>query len=75
MEAPIIATFDPSRKNIVETDASDFAIGTFFSQIDDDRKLRPVAYYSRKMMPAELNYDVHDKELSAIDIAFQHWRV
>jgi hypothetical protein len=31
-----------------------------------------VAYYSRKMTPAEQNYDIHNKELLAIVAALQH---
>ena len=73
--APILATFDPMRKIILETDASDFAIGACLGQLDEEGKLRPVAYYSRKLTPAELNYDVHDKELLAIVVAFEQWRV
>ena len=73
--APILATFDPERKIILETDASDFAIGACLGQLDEQGKLRPVAYYSRKLSPAELNYDVHDKELLAIVVAFEQWRV
>jgi hypothetical protein len=34
-------------------------------------KLHPFAFYSRKMSPAELNYNIHDKELLAIVTAFQ----
>jgi hypothetical protein len=34
-----------------------------------------MAYLSRKMALAELNYEVHDKELLAIVEAFRHWRV
>ena len=30
---------------------------------------------SRKMMSAELNYDIHNKKLLAIVVAFQIWRV
>ena len=73
--APILATFDPKQRIILETDASDFAIGACLGQLTDQGKLRPVAYYSRKLTPAELNYDVHDKELLAIVVAFQQWRV
>jgi hypothetical protein len=73
--APILVTFDPERQIILETDASDFAIGACLGQLDEQGKLRPVAYYSRKLSPAELNYDVHDKELLAIVVAFEQWRV
>jgi hypothetical protein len=72
---PILVIFDPKKPVTVETDASDKAIGACLSQPDDKAKLRPVAYLSRKMAPAELNYEVHDKELLAIVEAFRHWRV
>jgi hypothetical protein len=34
----------------------------------------PVAFYSRKMVAAERNYDTHDGEMLAIVEAFKHWR-
>ncbi|TLD05659.1 reverse transcriptase domain protein [Venturia nashicola] len=72
---PILVIFDPKKPSVVETDASDRAIGACLSQADDKGKLRPVAYLSRKFTPAESNYEVHDKELLAIIEAFRHWRV
>jgi RNase H-like domain found in reverse transcriptase/Reverse transcriptase (RNA-dependent DNA polymerase)/Integrase zinc binding domain/Chromo (CHRromatin Organisation MOdifier) domain/gag-polyprotein putative aspartyl protease len=72
---PILDTADPSRPKVVETDASDRAIGACLNQLGDDGKLHPIAYHSRTMTPAELNYDVHDKELLAIVEAFKQWRV
>jgi hypothetical protein len=72
---PILVIFDPKKPSVVETDASDKAIGACLSQADDKGKLRPVAYLSRKFTPAEHNYEVHDKELLAIIEAFRHWRV
>ena len=30
-----------------------------------------IAFHSRKLVQAELNYDIHDKELLAIVIAFK----
>jgi hypothetical protein len=35
--------------------------------------LHPVAYHSRKFKPAEINYDIHDKEMLAIVVAFKEW--
>jgi len=72
--APILAHFDPQRPVIIETDASDFTIGAVLSQRDDENHLHPVAFHSRKFQPAEINYEIHDKELLAILDAFKHWR-
>jgi len=33
-----------------------------------------VAFHSRKFQPAEINYEIHDKQLLAIVDAFKHWR-
>ena len=72
--APILAHFDAQKPVIIETDASDFAIGAVLSQRDNEGRLHPVAFYSRKFQPAEINYEIHDKELLAIVDAFKHWR-
>ena len=72
--APILAHFDPQRPVIVETDASDFALGAVLSQRDDENRLHPVAFHSRKFTSAEINYEIQDKELLAIVDAFKHWR-
>ena len=70
---PILVHFHSDLKTIVETDASDFALGCVLSQIQEDNSTRPVAFHSRKFKPAELNYDVHDKEMLAIVVAFREW--
>ena len=45
------------------------------TQPDENGKPRPIAFHSRKMVPAELNYDIHDKKMLAIVTAFKVWRV
>ena len=72
-EGPILAHFDADRPTRVETDASDFALGAVLSQLCEDGKWHPVAFHSRKFQPAEINYDVHDKEMTAIMAAFKEW--
>lgn len=62
------------KRIILETDASDLALRLCLSQPDEQGRLHPVAYQSRKFTGPELNYDVHDKELLAIVDAFQEWR-
>src|SRR5882724_8142818 len=70
-QAPILAHFNPDNPIVVETDASDYAITVIISQISpDDGNIHLIAFYSRSMQPAELNYEIYDKELLAIFEAF-----
>ncbi|MBW0568077.1 hypothetical protein O181_107792, partial [Austropuccinia psidii MF-1] len=71
--APILSDFDPSLPTIVETDASDYALGAVLSHISDSGK-HPIAFDSHKILPAELNYEIHDKELLGIVWALKRWR-
>jgi hypothetical protein len=72
--APILIHYDPQRECIAETDASDFALGGTLSHVSDDKNLHPNAFHSRKFSPAEINYEIHDKELLAIVDSFKAWR-
>jgi hypothetical protein len=74
-KAPILATFDPELDRILETDALDRAIGGCLNQRGKDGILHPIVYYSRKLTLAELNYNVHNKELLAIIDTMEHWRL
>jgi hypothetical protein len=63
----------------VETDASDFAIAGILLQPSDEWFKDPagavwhlVTFFSRKMDPAEENYETYDKELLAIVKSFEH---
>ena len=47
---------DPTQPFKVETDASDYAIGGQLSQRDDNGKLHPVAFFSKKLNGPQLNY-------------------
>lgn len=70
---PALVPFDPERKTVIETDSSGYANGGTLSQYDDDGRLRTCAYYSRKLNPAECNYEIHDKELLAIIDCMKQW--
>ena len=72
--APILMHPQLDRPFVVETDASDFALGAILSQEDNAGILHPVAYHSRKFSAAEINYEIYDKELLAIIDSFQTWR-
>jgi RNase H-like domain found in reverse transcriptase len=72
--SPILAHFDPQHPCHLTTDTSDFALTGVLQQPADDQFLHPVAIFSRKLAPAEINYDMHDKELLAIIECFQDMR-
>ena len=64
---PIMRHYEGELPAIVETDSSDFALGAILSQrFPDDNKLHPIAFLSKKLSPAELNYEIYDKEMLAI---------
>ncbi|MBW0523419.1 hypothetical protein O181_063134 [Austropuccinia psidii MF-1] len=52
--APILTHFNPSLPTIVETDASDYALGALMSQVNDAGN-HPIAFDSHKLLPSELN--------------------
>ncbi|KAI3351453.1 hypothetical protein L3Q82_020306, partial [Scortum barcoo] len=74
--APILSHPDPSLQFIVEVDASETGIGAVLSQrCPVDQKVHPCAFFSRRLTPAERNYDVGNRELfgSGPGIALQEW--
>lgn len=45
------------------------------SQCFEERpKLHPVATFSRKLTPAEENYDIGNQELLVVKLALEEWR-
>jgi reverse transcriptase-like protein/integrase-like protein/chromodomain-containing protein len=70
----ILILFDYEKQTWVHADASDYAIGSVISQKDDQGRLRPVVFYSRKLLPAERNYSTPDKELLAIVQTLKKYR-
>ncbi|MBW0572504.1 hypothetical protein O181_112219, partial [Austropuccinia psidii MF-1] len=71
--APILSHFNPFLPNVVVTDASDYTLGSVLSQVNDSGN-HPIAFDSSKLLPAELNYEFHDKELLGIVWALKVWR-
>ncbi|KAI0996000.1 hypothetical protein K3495_g12182 [Podosphaera aphanis] len=64
--APILALWDDEKDTVLDADCSGYVIGGCLSQKDEKGHLRPVAYFSKELSPAEANYDIHDKELLVI---------
>ena len=69
VSAPVLALPDYGAPFELACDASDVAVGAELSQNG-----RPVAFYSKKLSPAEARYHVTDRELMAIFQACMKWR-
>ncbi len=74
--APILNHYNPEHYIRIEMDASGYVMGRILSQLtsDDLGRWHPVAFFSRKMIPAETCYETHDGELLTIVEAFKTWR-
>jgi hypothetical protein len=70
---PVLKHFDWDKPAVLETDASDYVCAGVLSQLDDDGVLHPIAFYSKKMTPAECNYEIYDKELLAVVRCLEEW--
>ncbi len=55
------------------TDASDTAIGAVLEQ-ECQGVRRPIAFYSKKLQPAETRYSAFDRELLAVYLSIRHFR-
>lgn len=56
----LLPHYDPTEQLILETDTSNYAIAGILSH-QIDKKFEPVAFFSHKMLPAELNLKVLEK--------------
>ena len=66
----MLAHYDSKLETWVKTNASDFVVAEVLSQMHG-KVLKPVAYFLKKMTPAECNYIIYDKELLAIVKSFE----
>jgi hypothetical protein len=58
---------------LVKTDAYNLVIVGILLQYADNDVLHPIAYFSRKHSPAEMDYEIYDKELLTIVRAIKEW--
>ena len=73
--ALMLVHYNPTRRIMLECDASKFAIGAILSQlVETTGQWHPVAFWSRKMAPAEKNYGAKEAEMLAIIEICKHWR-
>ncbi|KAK3563212.1 hypothetical protein QTP86_018264 [Hemibagrus guttatus] len=66
---PQVANLEPS------LDASTTRVAAVLSQQQGSpRTLHPCAFFSRKLSPAEVNYDIGNRKLLAIKLTLEEWR-
>ena len=59
---PILHCPDESREFLLQSDASERGIGAVLSQMTEEGVERPVAFFSRKLLPRETRYSTVEKE-------------
>jgi hypothetical protein len=70
---PVLRNPDPTKRYILDIDASQFAVGATLAQDFSDGQ-HPIAYFSKLLLPVERNYDIYDRELLAIIYAIKAYR-
>src|SRR5919206_993985 len=65
-QAPILMYPKWDREFILQTDASNIALGAVLSQIGDDKKEHPIGYASRSLTQPEQNYSTNELESLAV---------
>ena len=73
MSMPILVSYQPDLPLVLVTDASDECVGAVLHQVQPDKSVRPLGYYSKKMSQCEQRYSVTDKEALAIVLACRHF--
>ena len=68
--APALCTWDPAKPARVTTDASLVGVGALLEQYyETDSQWKPVAYWSRKLLPPQTRYHATDREWLAVVMA------
>ena len=65
LKAPLLGYFDPTKRLIIEINASDHTTAAVISQ-EIEGGLQPLGFMSKKMTSAEQNYTITEKEMLAI---------
>ena len=62
---PILKIFDPKKTNYLFTDASKVGVGAILKQ-ETNNILHPIGYFSKKLLPYQINYTITELECLAI---------
>ena len=72
-QAALLAYPDTNSPLSLMVDASDRAIGGVVQQLKDNA-WQPIAFFSRKLLPAETRYSTFGRELLAVYLTIKHFR-
>jgi hypothetical protein len=72
---PVLRHPDINRNFRLHTDASGYAVGAVLCQVDEENKEYVVAYASKLLHKAELNYGISEKECLAVVFGIRNFRV
>ena len=74
MSAPVLAYSDPSKEYLLKTNASKLGLGPVLSQKQSDGRYHPVAFGSRALHGAEVNYHSAKLEFLAMKWSIKHFQ-
>ena len=74
MSAPVLASPDPSKEYLLETDASKLGLGVVLSQKQSDGRYHPIAFGSRALHEANVNYHSTKLEFLAMKWSIEHFQ-
>ena len=70
---PILTIFNPNETCYLFTDSSKVGLGAVLKQKQSDGKLRPIAYFSKKLLKYQQNYSATELECLAIVESIEYW--
>lgn len=74
ISAPLLAHFRPHAETELRTDACGYGIGAVLLQKNKEGVFHPIAYASRKLTKAEMNYSITEQECLAAVWALKYFR-
>jgi len=72
---PVLVVADFAKPFVLFTDASGVAVSCVLAQLDESGIYRPVAYMSRKLNPAQVNYSTIEREALGIVLGVRTFRI
>jgi hypothetical protein len=66
LSKPILSIYDPLKGCFLYTDTSKIGIGAILKQKQENDKLHPIAYFSKKLLKYQVNYTATELECLAL---------